>query len=411
MRCPSFSKVRMVVVAFLALLASPLAGQDTQEERQRQCDSGDLPSCNVLGLMYETGAGGTRDLARAISLYQRACDRGVTAGCTRLQLVRERGPDVGPADEFLRVGWVADAETGEPIPEAIVDLPGIRLRAISDEAGRVELGRLRRGRYRIVTQRAGYQILAGELPVPWDTEFLVLLDRMALDDPRTLGRIFGRVTEEGSRDGLSDVDITILSPTSFRTLSDPRGRFTLTGLEPGPVELRFQRLGYAPLTTTLTVPAGKTVEVYVSMSFRPIELEPIVVRVGSGYLERSGFYRRARNAWGSRFTRHDIDLIDPHYVSDLLSRAPGVMVQQGLRGAEVVSRRRIDTGDGTPCHLLPFLDGVPMFDWDFDLVLPSDIDGVEVYQGSSAPIQYRNIIEPDGTYPCGVVLIWTQRGR
>ena len=50
-----------------------------------------------------------------------------------------------------------------------------------------------------------------------------------------------------------------------------------------------------------------------------------------------------------------------------------------------------------------------MFDWDFDLVLPGDIEGVEVFQGSGAPIEYRNIIEPDGTYPCGVVLIWTRR--
>jgi len=361
--------------------------------------------------MYETGAGGVHDLASALSLYERACDGGLPAGCTRLQLMREPRTDVALPDEFLRVGWVADAQTGAPIQEAIVDLPETRLRVISDESGRVELGRLRRGDYRIVTQRAGYQTLSGELPVPWRTDFLVLLHPRDGEDPLALGRIFGRVTDEGRSGGLAAVEIKVLSPAESTTLTNQRGRFTLTGVEPGTVEISFERLGYVPFTHSLTVPAGKTVEVYVTMSALPIVLDPIIVTVGSTYLERSGFYRRAGNASGSRFTRHDIDVINPIEVSDLLSRAPGVTVQRGNRGAQVLSRRRVDNGDGTSCHLLPFLDGAPMFDWDLDLVLPSDIDGVEVYQGLGAPIQYRNIVEPDGTFPCGVVLIWTLRGR
>ena len=340
-----------LVVAFLGLLPCPLAGQDTERVRRQRCDGGDLLSCNVLGLMYETGAGGTRDLTRAAHLYQRACDGGVTAGCTRLQLTRESGVPVALADGFLRIGWVADAETGAPIHEAIVDLPAIRLREVSDQSGRVELGHLREGRYRIVTQRSGYETLRGELPVPWNTEFLVLLERSAVDDPSALGRIFGRITEDGGIVGLSDVDITVLSPTPVRTVSDPQGRFTLTGLEPGSVEVRFTRLGFAPRTTSPVVRPGRTVVINGSMSAQPIELEPLEVTVGSSHLERSGFYRRARNAGGSRFTRRDVDVFDPQVVSE----------------------------------------------------------GVEVYQGSGAPIEYRNIIEPDGTYPCGVVLIWTRR--
>ena len=398
-----------LVFAFLGLLPCQLAGQDTDRVHRGRCDGGDLLSCNVLGLMYETGAGGTRDLTRAVDLYQRVCDGGVAAGCTRLQLTRRSTTDVALADGFLRTGWVADAETGAPIHEAIVDLPGIRLRAVSDESGRVELGRLREGRYRIVTQRAGYETLGGELPVPWNAEFLILLERSEVDDPLALGRIFGRVTEEGRIDGLSDVDIMVLGPTPVRTLSDPQGRFTLTGLEPGPVEIRFTRLGYAPRTTSLMVRPGRTVVVNGSMSAQPIELEPIEVTVGSGYLERNGFYRRARNAWGYRFTRHDVDLVDAQLMSDLLLGAPGVTVLHGRRGAEVVTRRRIDIGDGGSCHLRPYLDGMRMFDWDFDQVLPGDIEGVEVYQGLDAPLEYRNLVEPAGTYACGVVLIWTRR--
>ena len=403
------------VVVSLCLLARPLAGQDAQTLHRRACDRGELLSCNVLGLMYETGAGGTRDLARAISLYQQACDRGVTEGCTRLRLARSSGDGVAPgdgfapSDGFLRIGRVADAETGAPISEAIVDLPGIRLRAVSDESGLVELGRLQRGRHRIVTRRAGYRTLRGELPVPWDTEFLILLDRSAAEDRRALGRIFGRVTEEGRIDGLSDVEVTVLTPTPVRTLTNPAGRFTLTGLEPGLVEVRLTRLGYTSRTTTLTVEPGRTVVVNGSMSPRPIELDPIEVTVGSGYLERSGFYRRARQPWGTRFTRRDVERLNAQVVSDLLSRTPGVTVLRGPRGPELVSRRRVDTGDQGSCHLRPYLDGMAMPDWDFDLVGAEEIEGLEVYQGASAPVEYRNLVEPDGTFPCGVLLIWTRR--
>ena len=398
------------VVVFFGLLACPLAGQDTARVYRAACDGGDLLSCNILGLIYETGAGGTRDLARAVSLYQRACDGGVMAGCTRLQLTRQSGADVALADGFLRIGRVADAKTGEPISEVMVDLPELGLRAISDESGRVELGHLPRGRHRIVAQRVGYEIRRGELPVPWNAEFLFLLDRPSAADPLGLGRIFGRVTDEGGIDGLSDVDITVMSPSPVRTLSDPQGRFTLTGLQPNLVEVRFSRLGYAPRTTRLMVQPGRTMEIYVSMSAQPIELEPIEVTVGSSYLERNGFYRRARTAWGSRFTRQDVNVIDPGLVSDLLWRTPGVTVERGPRGARAVSSRRVIRDDDS-CHLRPYLDGMPMFDWDFDLVRPEDLEGVEVYQGLGAPTEYRNLIEPDGTYPCGVLLIWTRRGR
>lgn len=403
----------VLLVAVLGLLPCPLASQDAERAHRERCDNGELLSCNLLGLMYETGAGATRDLARAVALYQRACDGGVMVGCTRLQLTRRNGPDAPSVDGFLRIGRIADAETGAPVSDASVELPGIGLRAISDEAGQVELGRLRRGRYRIIAQRAGYRTLEGELPVPWDAEFLFLLHRPAGSEPLGLGRIFGRVTDEGGIDGLSDVEITVMVDTPVRTLSNPQGRFALTGLQPNEMKVRFSRLGYAPRTTNVRVEPGKTMEVRVSMSTRPIELEPIVVTVGSAYLDRTGFFRRARTAWGSRFTRHDVELIAPKVASDLLTRVPGVTVgvtsMHARPATEIVSRRRIDIGDGGSCHLRPYLDGVPMFDWDFDLLRPEDIEGLEVYQGLGAPIEYRNLVDPDGTFPCGVVLIWTRR--
>ena len=80
---------------------------------------------------------------------------------------------------------------------------------------------------------------------------------------------------------------------------------------------------------------GRTVEVVAALSLQPVELEPISVSVGSGYLERSGFYRRARSAWGTQLTRQDLEVIEPEQVSDLLWRAPGVAAERGPRGTRV----------------------------------------------------------------------------
>ena len=113
---------------------------------------------------------------------------------------------------------------------------------------------------------------------------------------------------------------------------------------------------------------------------------------------------------GSAFTRRDFDTIDPIAVSDVFWRAPGVSVVEGRWGADVVSRREAGRDHPGPCRLRPYLDGMPMIDWDIDQVRPDDLEGSEIYQGLAAPIEYRNLSNPDGSIPCGVVLIWTRRG-
>ena len=64
-------------------------------------------------------------------------------------------------------------------------------------------------------------------------------------------------------------------------MTDGRGRFSLTDLEPGLVQVQFTHLSYAPRMTTLIVHPGRTVEINASMSAQPIELEAIEVTVRS----------------------------------------------------------------------------------------------------------------------------------
>jgi hypothetical protein len=83
--------------------------------------------------------------------------------------------------------------------------------------------------------------------------------------------------------------------------------------------------------------------------------------------------------------------------------------RQAADGFPVADPRR-----GLPgCEPDVYLDGIRMRDRipsspaenqldTVDLVPPAAIEGVEVYIGAVAPIQYD--------HPCGVILIWTRRG-
>ncbi len=322
--------------------------------------------------------------------------------CPLADNLRAMDQSVGPAEGFPRSGQVADAETRAPLSGAIVELPELGIRVISDELGRVDLGRLPTGQHRITAERVGYDgIILGELPVPWNEDFLILLDRDPTYDPQAPGRIVGRVTEEGRNRGVSDVEVTVLSPARAGTVTDGRGRFDLRDLEPGLLEVQFTHLGYASRTTTLIVQAGRTVEINASMSAQPIELEAIEVTVRSAYLERNGFYRRAR-LWGKQFTRADLDDLNPTYLSDVFWRIPGVQVQHGLNGAQAVSGRSRTFLSPGGCTLDVYLDGMNLRGWDLDAITPWSLEGMEVYHGIGTPIQYSRL-------GCGVVLLWTRR--
>jgi hypothetical protein len=401
-------RILLPIVALLAF-AGPVRAQDFMTQHRSGCDMGDLRSCTVLGLIYETGAAGVRDVGRALELYGRACAREVQAACLRIDLVEQDTTIETEPDPFVRVGRVADAESGAPLDNALVDLPGLDMRRAVDEWGRVDLGRLPRGVHTIIVRRLGYEEVRGELPVPWDSEFVLFMYREVIDESVTLGTVFGQVTDAETGEPLANVEVVLLSPNPVRTMTNPQGRFSFGGVAPGTAEVRLNLLGYEERRTELDVTAGRTTEVYAALSVRPIELEPIEVVVASEYLDRTGFYRRARAGSGYLLTRRDLQAFEPMQVEEMFLTVPGVATAQMRWGAEVVTRRQTPSS-GSLCHLRPYLDGMPMMAWDVNQVRPEDVEGIEVYQGVAAPIEYQNLIDPDGRRPCGVVLIWTTRG-
>ena len=401
----------LFIAALATAIAFPVEGQGTTQRHSRQCADGELASCSLLGLIYETGVAGIMDLDRAQALYKRACEGNIEAACRRIRMTRGVTSGTTARDDNDRIGHIADSRDGAPVPYAIVDVVNSELRIISDEAGEVNLGQIQPGLHEIIVRALGYETTRGTLPSPWSEDFLVLLDSKGEEDQLAVGSIFGQITLAGSSIGLPDVAVTLVGSPEVSVVTNQQGRFSLPDLEPGASAIEFSRLGYETRRTTVEVLPEQTIEVYASMAEEAVELNPIEVSVGSGYLDRSGFYLRARNARGEVFTRRDVIERDPVIISDLLWRSPGLRVQTGRTGSEILSRRPLVSGPEGTCRLRPYLDGTPMFDWDLDLVRPDDLQALEVYQGAATPIEYRQPTDPDGTPACGVVLIWTRRNN
>jgi hypothetical protein len=433
--------IAMVAAASMLLAPAPAAAQSTERLYQQACDDGDLIACNVFGLMFETGQGVPRDIARAAALYQTACEGGELVGCTNVGVLYEAGSgivqDRARAAGFYRVaceggeqlgcallralevgdasvsaqrhfksGRVGDVETNRPLDDAIVELPELGVRAVSDAEGRFGLPDLPPGRHPIRVERLGYDVLDGMLEVPGNPNFVALMTPATdVGDPNAAGQIVGLVTEAGER-SLAAVDITVLGQERARTLSNQQGRFTIRDVQPGLAVVRFARIGYAPRTATLIVQPGRTAEVVATMAIEPIELEAIEVTVRSRDLERDGFYSRADAGFGTFFTPSDMERLRPIDLSDLFrGRVPGVQVVRSMIGdqAFLVGRRSTSFNQGE-CRLPVYVDGIPMLDNNVELLPASSVAAVEVYQGVGTPVQY-------GSDACGVVLIWTRRGN
>ena len=130
-----------------------------------------------------------------------------------------------------------------------------------------------------------------------------------------------------------------------------------------------------------------------------------------------GFKRRVENGLGVYITKDAVEARNPTFVTDLLREVPGVQViGQGTGIRPVV---RMGRASSRECATQIFVDGflinrraasvanAPPMDFRIDdMVLPSSVEGIEIYRGlSTVPPEFLN---PDAE--CGVVAIWTRRG-
>ena len=196
----------------------------------------------------------------------------------------------------------------------------------------------------------------------------------------------------------------LIKGTRRWALTDQHGAFLLAGLKPGAVTVEFRPANRAPLTYPLTLEAGKTTTFAVKVDTRSVALPEVVVEGSDAPPPKmQEFIRHKQAGHGGYFiTRADIDKKQPRVMSDMLRRVPGLRVDCGFGTCQVQSfeeARRISGG----CPIQYFLDGTP-FSGDIDELTPDQVEGIEIYRGSSTiPPEFNS-----GTSMCGVIAVWSR---
>ncbi|HEV2752190.1 MAG TPA: SusC/RagA family TonB-linked outer membrane protein [Gemmatimonadales bacterium] len=238
-----------------------------------------------------------------------------------------------------------------------------------------------------------------------------------------LATIRGKVTNARTGEPLAVVSVQVQG-TELRALTGEDGTYRLTRVPPGPRVLTARRIGFTPSTATVTVQAGETATLDLTLNASATELQAVVVTGTAGNQTRV-----AQGAVVSTIDVADITTKAPvANVTDLLQgRVAGVSVQNGA--GTVGAAPRINIRGATSISLssepLVFIDGVRVSSGarkdvgnyhdleglggqtltalnDLD---PNDIESIEIVKGPAAATLYG------ADASAGVIQIITKKGH
>jgi TonB-dependent starch-binding outer membrane protein SusC len=222
------------------------------------------------------------------------------------------------------------------------------------------------------------------------------------------GSVRGRVTEETTGQPLSGVMVWI---GSHGTQTRQDGQYTLADVPATTDSLRFRLIGYAPLARSVTVAAGQTVTVDVTLATQSIALSAVVV---TGYGEQ-----RAGNVTGA------VTQVSAENFNTGRIISPELLIQSKVAGVQVVDnnepggglslRIRGPTSVNASSDPLVVIDGVPVGTGSggglsagrnpLNFLNPNDIENIVVLRDASAAAIYG------ANAANGVVIITTKTGN
>lgn len=183
-------------------------------------------------------------------------------------------------------------------------------------------------------------------------------------------------------------------------VTNSEGRFLFRRVPPGTYRLVVTYIGYRDVRDTLPVSPNNDLELALSMSVRPIELDPIlVVTDRADFSPLRGFEERRKTRSGTFIDREEIEGQMAHNFSDLFRMVPGARIIPGrFNTGRIVLR-----GGCTPTL---WVDGMRLSTPEGmdSLLRPMDLEAVEIYHGASLPVEF-------GSNSCGAVVAWTRRGE
>jgi TonB-linked SusC/RagA family outer membrane protein len=227
--------------------------------------------------------------------------------------------------------------------------------------------------------------------------------------------VSGRVTARGTNDPVPQARVMVVG-TSLFTVTNPEGRYTLRGVPPGTHSVRAIRVGYQEQRRPITVTAGETATLDISLQQAVVQLAEVVT-TATGEARRVELGNAIANIDANRITATG----PVASMNDLLNaRAPGVQVLPGnLTGTGARVRIRGQNSVSLSNDPIYIIDGIRMTSNSGSASIgvggaipsrvgdinPDEIESIEVVKGPSAATLY-------GTDAAnGVIVINTKRGR
>jgi hypothetical protein len=231
------------------------------------------------------------------------------------------------------------------------------------------------------------------------------------------GVVLGRVLDNESGEPVETVEIRLIGEgESLVRVTDGEGAFLFPRVQPGTYEVVLKHLAYGTQSDSIEVGRGELVSYEARLAMQPIELAPLAVTVQRRPVPPRllGFYDRMSQGHGYFITREDIELRQPHKISQMIGEAPGARVRCPGGHCYVIFARYERDPRGA-CRPAVYVDRMYLGKFGADpedivpvdlLLIPSEVEAVEVYDSpGSLPAEFGG-----SNAGCGVVVIWTRRG-
>ena len=223
------------------------------------------------------------------------------------------------------------------------------------------------------------------------------------------GRVTGKVTSGGAP--VAQAQVALLGGTQTAR-TDGDGAFVLDRLPTGTHTIEARAIGYLRQRRDVQLRPDQPLTVDLALNRAAVELPELTVRAERASAGWTGFERRRQLGLGSVFMpRADITRRRSIYVQDLFKGVAGIRVETiGANDYQIFSLRG-GAGLSTACAPTIYVDGIRIpsdpESGNGLPVTPEEVDGIEIHQSiSSAPFEYQA-----SGQNCGVILIWTRRGR
>ena len=229
---------------------------------------------------------------------------------------------------------------------------------------------------------------------------------------QSTGTVTGRVVEGTTQEPLAGVTVSVLAggadAAARQAVTSPEGRFTINGVPAGSQTLRATRIGYGTVTRQVTVTAGQTSTVDLTLAPQTLLLEEVVA-IGYGTRSSRDVAGAVEGVSAEEFNTGRI--VSPEQL--IQGKVAGVqVVTSGEPGGGTNLRIRGGTSVNASSEPLFVVDGVPLPAGGglsagrnpLNFISPQDIASVTVLKDAASTAIYGS------RGANGVILIETKNG-